>query len=127
MRELEELVKKAQSSFYIPITSSLKEDRDHLKKMNDFFSMSYEILAREMMDEVKTLVKVLQLAVQSGGSTAAYRLLNRLKACFDAPSNCSLEVVILTAIEAAKNWQLAEAHQVLSFVFYFHPITQTYN
>ena len=125
MRDLEELVMKAESNFHI--SSALKGDRGRLIQMYEAFSSSYKSLAREMVDDVETMVQVLRSAPQSDDVSAAYSLLNRLKVCFDSPCDYSLKAVISTMIEAAKNRQLTEAQKVVDSPYlYIHFIIITF-
>jgi len=124
--ELEELMTEAQSNFHI-FPSALKEDMDRLKKMYEAFASSYKSLAREMVDDVETMVQVLRSAPQSDDVSAAYSLLNRLKVCFDSLCDYSLKAVISAMIEAAKNRQLAEAQKVVDSPYlYIHFIIITF-
>jgi len=125
--ELEELITEAQSNFPI-FSSALKEDMVRTKEMYEAFSSAYETLAKEMVDDVETMVQVLRSAPQSDDVSAAYSLLNRLKVCIDSPCDYSLKAVISGMIEAAKNRQLAEAQKVVDspyFYIYFIIITFT--
>ncbi len=111
MRELEELAIKAQSSFPISTSSAMKENRDRLQKMYRDFSSSYRALAKEIMDDIRTLEKVLQSAAHgSDESLYASNLLQGLKACFN---RCSMK----EATKAVKNChQLAEVQKVISII-----------
>ena len=77
------------------------------------FSSSHQTLAKEMMDDIETLEKVLRSAAYgSDDSIKALNLLRRLKTCYD---HCSME----EAIKAVKNChQLGEAQQVISILFF---------
>jgi len=112
MREFKELKMKAQISYHCSTSSALKEDRDHLRKMTCDFSSSHQTLAKEMMDDIETLEKVLRSTVYgSDDSIKAINLLRRLKTCYD---HCSKE----EAIKAVKNChQFDEAQQVILIGF----------
>lgn len=108
MKQVIATVKKAQTSYHILSTKVMQEDMDHLKKMHDDLSSSYDNLTREMLEDVVTLEKVLQSAGQVGDRSEAHKILESLQVCFDSPSQHWIDVTM-----KAKRRLLNEAQQVI--------------